>query len=775
MLGLTSEQAKNNLKTYGFNEITEKKKGVWRRFFEWFFSPINLMLIAAAVFSFLLMKMFDGWFILALAALNFGISFWQEHKADTAIEELNKKLSVTTKTLRDNSWQWIESRYLVPDDVIELSVGDVVPADAKILTATNLSLNEAALTGESLPKTKDVNEGVFSGSFVMTGIAQCQITATGSKTSFGKTLSLVEKSEKRSDLEKNIISITKFLTAISIVAIIILTAYFIIKNIALTDILRLDLSLLIAAIPVSLPTVMTVVISIGILELSKKNVIIRRLAALEDLANVNLLLTDKTGTLTENKIKVEKIIGYKPFAEEDVIKFAALASQEKDRSAIDGAIKNKAEDYGKFENTNILSFTPADSIRKRNTATVKINGDFYTISSGAVQVIEKLLKDEDGLRDTVRQDIERETMNGYRIIAIAVKKDQEEKNMDLAGLIMLGDPLMPDIKEIIDFMRQRGIETKMLTGDNYEITKRISADLGFPGSVIKKEDIFNISKPQFDKASAFSEIFPEDKLNLVEFAKKNYIVAVTGDGVNDLPAIKVADVGIAVSNAVSALKGAADIALLAHGLSVIKDAIIEARRIFERLYRYSLYRISESFRLIITVLVLGGIFGTYPLSPLQLILITFLNDLPMISLAYDKVEYSVQPTKINVKERSMLSLMFGFSGILNSLILFFILKLLNFPLGIIETMFFLKLTVSGHMLIYVAHTPKRWYKYFPSWQVISATIATQLVASGIAYIGLGMTPISLSLIAVVWVWSFIWMQFSELMKIIQQDFFPFKA
>jgi H+-transporting ATPase len=774
MIGLSSKEAKNNLATYGFNEIPEEKKGFLQKFLEWFFSPINLMLLATSILSFALQKAFDGWFILSLAILNFGISFWQENKADTAVKELNKKLAVKTKVSRDDKWQWIESRYLVPGDVVEFSVGDVITADSKILTAANFSINEAALTGESLPQLKEKDAEIFSGSFVITGIAQAKITATGSKTSFGKTITLVEKSEKRSDLEKNIISISKLLIIISLIAVILLTIYFEIKNLPIADTLMLDLSLMIASVPVDLPTIMTLVISIGVLELAKKKVIVRRLSSLEDLANVNLLLTDKTGTLTENKIIIEKIINYPPFQEKDVINYAALASQDAARSVIDAVIIDKLKNYEKFKNAEVLSFLPADSIRKRNTAIVKIDNEIYAIASGAVQIIEKLLNNNQNI-ELIKNDEKRETDNGYRIISIAVAKGKEEKDMNLVGLILLTDSTRPEAKETLGFMRQNGIDIKMLTGDNYNVAKRTAASLGFSGAIINRENLPSITEEQFLKASVFSEILPEDKLKLVEMAKKKNIVAVTGDGVNDLPAEKVADVGIAVSNAVPALKGTADIVLTDSGILVIKDALLEARKIFERLYRYSLYRISESFRLVLTVLILGGIYAKYPLSPLQLILITFLNDLPLVSLAYDRVEYSTSPTKINIKERSALGLMFGFSGILNSLILFFILVMLKVPFGIIETMFFLKLTVSGHMLIWVAHTKERWYKYLPSWQVMTATGATQLLASIIAFIGLGMTPISLSLIIIVWVWSFIWLQFSELMKIIQQKFLPFSA
>ncbi len=771
--GLSTAAAEQKFAAYGPNEIPEKKGGTITKVIKWFLSPIALMLLAAAFLSLFSGKTFDFWFILFLVALNFAVGFFQERKADHAIQELKNSLAMEVKTLRDGTWRSINARLLVPGDLIELGVGDVVPADAQLVDAENCSLNESTLTGESLPKEKRKGDKVFSGSFIATGIAHAEITATGARTYFGKTIMLVERSSRRSILEKDILTITRFLMTASIAGVLLLTAVFFFEHVPFQDLLLLDLSLVIAGIPISLPTVMTLIISVGALELARKQAIVRRLSALEDLANVNLLLTDKTGTLTQNKITVEKILAYSGASPEEVIRFASFASHKDSKSPIEQAILAEAEALHARVDFSVSRFIPADSERKRSSAFVEWGTEKTLVSVGAPQVIQQLSSLDPGVKSQIDADIARAADGGYRAIGVAVAQNKiEERGMRFIGLLFLSDPLREEAKDVILFLEKNGIGVKMLTGDNNAISKRISEDLGLKGEVLGEQhaDWNFISKPRFDGISAFSQILPGDKHEIVKLAEHNgYIVAVTGDGVNDLPAVKEAHVGIAVQNAVDALKSAADIVLLGKGITVIQDALIEARKIFARLYSYSIYRISESFRLIVTVVILGIFYKTYPLTPIQLILIALLNDIPIISLAFNRVKAASRPNTLQVRERFILSSLYGLVGITNSIFLFILaFNVFHLDWGTIQTMYFLKLTVSGHLLIYVAHTKERWYKFFPSKQVIIATTLTQLVASGFAFFGFLMSPIPLSFIALVWLWSFAWMQVTEGMKILHR-------
>ncbi len=780
--GLTSAEAENRIKKYGLNDVEEKRTGVVKKFLAPLYSPISLMLLGAALLSRLSNRIFDAYFILALYFVNYSVQRWQEFKADKALEQIRQKLSFDVSTFRDNKWSPINAKYLVPGDRIRLGLGSIIPADATVTASKNLSTNEAVLTGESLPKEKKIGDKIFSGSFIATGNLEAEVVATGKNTFFGKTIFSIEAPKQKSILEKDILTITRFLTLISLGAVAILTFALLIKGFGIKDLLTLDLSLIIAGIPIALPAVMAIILSIGAAGLAKKLVVVRRLSALQDLANVNMLLTDKTGTLTKNKISIENIISYQnELSTENIVELARLATLDETPDAIDLAIIKKFEEIkGSTENAEILNFIPYDSERKRSTVLIQKGQEKILISMGAPQIIQAF--DEfpsPELKQKFENDINDAAAKGFRVLAVAInKKNAEEKNMTMAGILFLADPLDEDSKEVIKFLKENGIGVKMLTGDNEIITKRISTELDLPGKILSvKETRDSYNKPEsaleeMKDAAAFAEILPKDKYEIVKIFKSKYIVAATGDGINDLPALKIANVGIAVSGAVTALKSLADIVLLGQGLSVIKDAIIESRKIFVRLYNYSIYRISESFRLIITILVLGIMYGSYPLQPLQLILLAFLNDVPIISLAFDRVKISSEPARIKTRERFSLSLLFGFVGILNSICLFVLtLNILHFPIEIIQTMFFLKLTISGHALIFVAHTKERWYKFLPSKEVIMATIGTQIIATGLAVSGYLMpSKISWPMALFVWVWALIWMQITELTKDLQEKF-----
>lgn len=765
--GLTSGQARELRSRWGPNALEERREGPLGKLLHSFRSPASLMLLAASGLSLAIGRSFDASFIAALLALNIGVGLWQEGKADRALEELRKKLATSARVLRDGTWRQLPSTELVPGDFVECGVGALVPADLKLLEANNLSINEAVLTGESLPKEKAVGDTAYSGSAVVTGLLRGEVAATGNRAFFGKIATSGRGQRRRSKVERDILAITRYLITAALIAVCILSIAFYVERQPLADTLILDLSLLIAGVPVSLPTVMTLILSLGAVALAQRGALTRRLASLEDFANVTLLLTDKTGTLTRNDITVERVRAY-GVEEERLLALAGAAASPFAESALDGAIARRGAEAMVRLQGSVGDFTPADSIRKRITALVLLGQERYLVAMGMPRIVRALCARS---HDSFERDVEEAGASGARAVAVALKRDPaglaDERGMTLAGLFMLSDPLRDDAAETLRFLQHEGVSTVMVTGDTRETAAHVVGLLGMRGEVTSMHaaEIQTLSAEALRSTAAFAEVLPDDKLALVARAQKGFTVASAGDGVNDLPAVRAADIGLAVANAVDALKGTADIVFLEPGIAVMREALIEARRIFFRLYNYSVYRISESLRLVVTTLVLGLMAGDFPLTPIEIIMLAFLNDIPIITLAFDNVKRTNRPADLRPKERFMLGSLYGLVGVANSIIFYILLAyFVHEPLPVIQTAFFLKLTVSGHLLIYVAHTRERWWRYLPHWSVIAATTATQALATFFAVSGIFVTPLSPGLALFVWVWAAFWMQVSEVMK-----------
>jgi H+-transporting ATPase len=632
--GLSYSEAEKRLQQYGPNEIPEKKNPLIK-FLSYFWGPIPWMIEAAVVISGALGDIASFGIILLLLFMNAIVGFLEEHQAGNAIEMLKQRLALKAKVLRDGKWQEMPAKGLVPGDIVRIRLGDIIPADIKLMEGEYLLVNQSALTGESLPVEKHVSDVGYSGSIVRQGEMNALVVSTGLKTYFGQTTKLVEEAETRSHFQKAVMRIGDYLIvlAISLVAIIILASLF--HGQGILKILQFALVLIVAAIPAALPAVLSVTMALGAIALAKKEAIVSRLVSVEEMAGMDVLCADKTGTITKNELTVGEVEPFAKFTDSDVLLYGTLASREEDQDPIDNAILVKSKETQVFVNNisdyKVVNFKPFDPVIKRTEATIEDkSGNKFKVSKGAPQVILSLIDNKKAISSEVDKHVNSFATKGYR--ALGVARTDSKNEWQFVGLIALFDPPREDSAKTIKTAKSIGVDVKMVTGDHIAIAKEIASrvNLGtniiLPSSFIDKPDIK--AQQIVEDADGFAEVFPEHKYNIVEsLQNRGHIVGMTGDGVNDAPALKKADAGIAVAGATDAAKSAADIVLTKPGISVIIDAIKESRKIFQRMNNYSIYRISETIRVILFMTLSILIFEFYPVTPLMIVLLGYFERL----------------------------------------------------------------------------------------------------------------------------------------------------
>ncbi|XRO75391.1 plasma-membrane proton-efflux P-type ATPase [Methanocaldococcus sp. 28A] len=776
--GLSTEEAKERLKIYGYNEIPEKKVHPIIKFLSYFWNPIAWMIEIAAILSAIIKHWVDFVIILILLIVNGVVGFWEEHKAENVIEYLKQKMALNARVLRDGKWKTILAKELVPGDVIRVRIGDIVPADIILVEGDYLVVDESALTGESLPVEKKIGDIAYSGSIVKKGEMTGVVKATALNTYFGKTVKLVEKAGKVSSYQKMIVNIGNYLIILSVVLIAIMVAVELFRGKSLIETAQFALVLAVSAIPAAMPAVLSITMAIGALNLAKKDVIVKKLVSIEELAGVDILCSDKTGTLTKNQLVCGEIIALNNFTKEDVILYAALASREEDADAIDTAILNEAKKLGlieKIKKYKIKKFIPFDPVIKRTEADVT-NGEEFKVSKGAPQVILDLCNADENLRKKVNEIVNKLAENGYRALGVAVYKNNK---WYFVGIIPLYDPPREDAPLAVKKIKELGVKIKMVTGDHIAIAKNIAKMLGIGDKIISISELLKklkrgeIKEEEFidiiEESDGFAEVFPEHKYKIVDsLQKKNHMVAMTGDGVNDAPALKKADCGIAVSNATDAARAAADIVLLSPGISVIVDAIQEARRIFQRMESYVIYRITETIRILFFVELCILILGIYPITALMIVLLAILNDIPILAIAYDNVIEPKYPAKWKMKEILIISTILGFSGVVGSFLIFYIADVfLHLTIAELQSFVFLKLILAGHATIFVTRIRDRFYKKpYPNKWLFWGVMGTNIIGTIVAAEGIFMAPIGWNLALFMWVFAHAWMLLEDEIKIL---------
>lgn len=727
-LGLTSEQVAENIKKYGLNEIEERKESPILRFSKKFISPVPLLLEFTMLFLIILGKYYDSLVIFGLLIFNVILSFFHEISADKAIQLLKKRLDIRAKVLRDGKWKDIPSGLLTVEDIILLQSGFIVPADTKILDGS-ISVDQSSITGESLPKNLKRGDTAYMGSLVVRGKAIGKVIAIGSNTFYGKSTKLVQEAGNRTQLEIIVFKLVEHLSIFSLFLVVILLGLSAIDKKPLEEVLPLLTVMLIPIIPVALPTAFTIATALGAKELAREGILVTKLSAIESAAGMDILCIDKTGTITKSKIQVTKVIPYPGFSEEEVICMAALASDPKQGDPIENAIYEYLNDkLPCLENYKVKEFEPFDPSRKYAKAIVVMNQEDVEVYKGSPKVAP--------FPEDAHKIVEEMALEGLRIIC--VWKISGEK-VNLLGFIGFSDPIREDSKELIDKLKDLGVNVKMLTGDTKETAKRIASLVGIEGDVC---DTKNIK----EECGVFAEVFPEDKFGIVRaFQKRGHIVGMTGDGINDAPALKQADLGIAVANATDVAKSSASAVLTKEGLTNMLSLIILSRRIYQRLLTYVFSKTIRVFLIVLSIFVYYLTYNEYLLTTKMVLSLFFFNDFITISLATDNVMYSRKPEKWNIKKLTLASFILGLFCVvwILFLILFVGKEMLHLDTQQTKTLSFLAIVLSIPVSIISIRDRGFFIKTLPS-KYLLFTMTFSIIASNLmAILGIFMTPIDL--------------------------------
>jgi H+-transporting ATPase len=787
--GLSEAEVQQRLAKFGPNALTEKEVSLARKILGHFTGPIAYMIEAAAIVSAVIGHWDDFAIITGLLLFNAALEFWQDRKASSALAALKKGLAPEATVVRDGRWQTVQAAMLVPGDIVKIRLGVIVPADLRLIAGDYCSIDQAALTGESLPVAKKTGDAAYSGSVVKQGEMQGVVIATGANTFFGRTAKLVAGAGAISHAQKAMFEIGNFLIAVAVALALIMVAVKVYHDIVIADdwglndalgILQFVLVLLVASIPVAMPAVFSITMALGALALSKEKAIVSKLSAIEEMAGVSILCSDKTGTLTKNQLTLGEPILFSAKSAQECILAAALASKIEDRDAIDTAVITALRDQDALSRYKQGKFVPFDPVTKRTEATVTdAQGRSVLVSKGAPQIIVDLAKPPPDVAARVAKTVEELAAKGSRALGVARSEDAG-RSWSLLGILPMSDPPRDDSKATIEMANKKGVQVKMVTGDDTAIAVEIARQLGMGTRIIPAADAFpkdmdpnNVPPPvaaAIEQADGFARVFPEHKYAIVKALQaRGHLVAMTGDGVNDAPALKQADCGTAVSGATDAARGAAALILTAPGLSVINSAIDEARRIFGRITSYTIYRVALTMDIMLVV-VLSTIFLNFaPLTAVMIVLMSLLDDVPIMTIAYDNTPVSAMPIRWQMPRLLGVSAALGLFLIVESFGLLLIgVRVLSHPhlqeyfglttQGQLQTVMFLQLVAGGHLLLFVTRT-ERWFflRPFPAPALFIAIVLTQLVALLMCGFGWLVPSIPWRLIGWVWAVNIAWM------------------
>lgn len=772
--GLSATEATQRLTQFGRNALEEKKINPLLKLLGYFWGPIPWMIEVAAVLSAVVRHWPDFVIIMVLLIFNAVIGFWQEFKAANALEALKSQLALKARVRRDGQWGEVDAAELVPGDIIRLRLGDIIPADAKLVDGDYLAVDQSALTGESLPVDKKPGEVVYSGSVAKQGEMVAVVTATGGDTFFGRTAKLVQGAGAPSHFQKAVLAIGDYLIFMSLGLVALLLLVQLYRGTPFLELVQFALILTVASIPVAMPAVLSVTMAVGALALSKMKAIVSRLQSIEEMAGIDILCSDKTGTLTQNKLTLGKPEVFGAADAQALILAGALASKAEDKDAIDLAVIGGLSDPKMLDAYTQTGFVPFDPVSKRTEGRIQSkDGKAFKVTKGAPQVILELCQVDAATTERANRIIDELAEKGDRTLGVAQMDDGQ--HWQFLGILPLFDPPREDSRDTIDNARGHGIQVKMVTGDNVAIAREIAGQLGLGKNIQPATALFDgDGKPPADaadriaKADGFAQVFPEHKYDIVRSLQaQGHLVAMTGDGVNDSPALKQADVGIAVSGATDAARAAADLILTAPGLSTIIQAIEGARRIFERMNAYAIYRITETIRIMIFMVAAMLVFDHYPITAIMIIMLALLNDLPIMAIAVDNTWLDPKPVRWQMHRVLTLATILGLIGVVETFLLLIIVKVwFALPIDQIQTIIFLKLSVAGHLTLFVARTRQPMLtRPFPAPILLGAILGTQTIAALIAGFGLLVSPIPWAYVGLIWLYCLVWVVIEDWAKL----------
>jgi H+-transporting ATPase len=729
--GLPQSEVRKRFEIFGYNEIVEKKKNSFLEFLLHYWGPMPWLLELALVLSLILRHYLEGTIIFVLLTANAVIYHLHSRGSQKALKLLKKKLAIQARILRDGKWVVNEAKEIVPGDIIMVRLGDIVPADAKIIEG-ELSVDESALTGESLPVDLHPSDLLYSGSQARRGEVRCVVVNTGGNTYFGKTVELVKIAKSKSHQEEIMMAVVKYMMYLGMVASILVSIYAFFLHVSILLILTFVLIFLMGAVPVALPAVLTIVQSVGAMELSRKGVLVTRLDSIEDAASIDVICFDKTGTITQNKLSVIDSVPFSGYKKEDLIALAALASKEESMDVIDLAIIEYAISKGlSLNGYTQISYTPFDPSTKRTEAILESEGKRFRITKGAAQVIIGMCREiGQETKDQTKETIKEFSQKGYRTIAVARSKGDDPDNLQLVGLLPLADPPRSDSRSMIEEARKLGIKPIMLTGDNMAIAEQIAGQVGIGNKIVRVADFEGLSDHEqvrlIEESDGFAEIYPEDKYRIVKLLQsRGHLVGMTGDGVNDAPALKQAEMGIAVSNSTDVAKASASVVLTEPGLGVIIKAVTISRQTYQRMLTWVINKVTKVIEFVCLLTLSFFWLHEIVLSLLGMSLLIFANDFVTMSLATDNVKHTRNPNQWNVRNITLASLIPGMLLVVEGMMVILTgLKYFHLEWEKLRTLVMLNLIFNSQFRVLIVRERRHFWSSLPGRELLILSAAT---------------------------------------------------